>query len=196
MTAMNPKVQLPNIIIACLLLAIASSCVNQDSRLSQIDTSHPSTTRQPDTLARNQAISGVITAIAAYPRIDDEFTGVGGIRSKQYQRLEWLSKYPSEKELLALVSHKNNNVKVYAFWALANRKSPAIKSILEEHLHDSSTISYMAGCIISDKRLNLFLLNKASPTLSNTEKEGYLKKMKAFYGKEQWEAIEKWEKFL
>ena len=99
--------------------------------------------------------------------------GFTGKKSFQWIRYEWLSKNASDKQLLELMNNPNAHMRAYAFLGLKDRPDINLKSIVLEHLNDSSSFSCINGCFGEEKRVNSFCLEECSALFSRKELSQY-----------------------
>lgn len=127
-----------------------------------------------DTTGANRIFSDtpLETEIAMYGRVDGSAIGIGGIKSEQYKRYEKLKLYSDEK-LIELISFKSSVLKAYAFDALTERYSKYALTIFKSHIHDTTTINVMSGCIGSNVPLNEYFYHSVEKMLSKEDKNKY-----------------------
>ena len=99
--------------------------------------------------------------------------GFTGKKSLQWVRYEWLSKNASDKQLLELMNNTNAHMRAYAFLSLKNRPGINLKAIVLEHLNDSSSFSWINGCLGEEKQVNSFCLEECSALFSRKELSQY-----------------------
>ena len=87
-------------------------------------------------------------------RVDGALTGIAGTRSCQYERFEWLKNNMQEEELIALTDHVSPVVRVYAFYALYEKRSLALTEIYRKHIHDDAPFLTVNGNSESTRRVN------------------------------------------
>ena len=61
--------------------------------------------------------------------------------SKIYAQFEHINSLSSDNDLIALTNHSKANIRAYAFWFLAKRKSPKIKEVYKTMLNDTGEIT-------------------------------------------------------
>jgi cell division protein FtsL len=96
-----------------------------------------------DSLKVRKSILALANKISKYKTIDDGAIGYAGEMSQQYKQFKNLLEIATDNELIILTDNKNENVRVYSFWALAKRSYKGITTILEKHLHDSAKIDFL-----------------------------------------------------
>jgi len=131
-------------LLACLLfLTIFVSCTNEP----KIKHSQYLQTLNIDT--SNINVEQLSKQIANYNAVESRYVGFEGRVSAQYQRFEMLCLKASQDDLLKLMKHANSTVRAYSFWALSRKNYPYIKSILDKNIHDTATIKYTTGDMVS-----------------------------------------------
>ena len=118
-------------------------------------------------------IEKIVADIGRYETVDAAIVGFSGTKSAQYKRFEKLLWGATDSQLMKLTDNFNSNVKAYSFWALAIKKYPAIKTILEKHLNDRQTFQYLNGCVGSTKKINEWFLELAKDILTGEEIKKY-----------------------
>ncbi len=102
-------------------------------------------------------IASLIDDMANDGQLDASITGIGGTKSLQYKRYEWMMQYASDKLLVQLTDHTSPAVRVYSYWALSDRRSEMLRDICIKHMTDTAQILYRSGCIGSYERVNDFI---------------------------------------
>jgi|GEM_PF-2436590 hypothetical protein len=89
----------------------------------------------------------IADSIAEYRRHESRDLGEAGYPSKQYERFENLRNTASIEELVELTKHPSGVVRVYAFEGLPKDSSIDRVSIALQHIHDTTTVYTMWGCM-------------------------------------------------
>ena len=103
-------------------------------------------------------------------RWTESFTGK---KSLQWIRYEWLSKNASDKQLMELMNGKNANLRAYAFLSLKDRPNIDLKSIVLDHLKDTSYFTESWGCLGNTKIINEFCFEQCTGHFSKAELKKY-----------------------
>lgn len=96
----------------------------------------------------------LISEMAEENRVHGAITDMAGTRSHQYERFEWLKNNAQEEELIALTDHVSPAVRVYAFYALYEKRSMALSEIYRKHMHDYAPFLTVNGNNESTRRVN------------------------------------------
>ena len=96
----------------------------------------------------------LIAEMAIENRVDGAITGIAGTRSRQYERFEWLKNNAEEEDLISLTDHVSPVVRVYAFYALYEKRSMALTEIYRKHINDYASFLTVNGNNQSSRRVN------------------------------------------
>lgn len=96
----------------------------------------------------------LIAEMAIENRVDGAITGITGTRSRQYERFEWLKNNAREEDLISLTDHVSPVVRVYAFYALYEKRSMALTEIYRKHMNDNDSFLSVNGNTQSTRRVN------------------------------------------
>ncbi len=105
----------------------------------------------------NAKIASLIDDMAKDGQVDASITGIGGTKSLQYKRYEWMMQSASDKLLVQLTDHTSPAVRIYAYWALSDRRSEKLRDICIKHMNDTAQVLYRSGCVGSYERVNDFI---------------------------------------
>ena len=169
MQAMHSIKNISFLLAPLFILCLLSACHPNDSNSLTDGLEIPSDTiSKPASLSRTELISKFDSEMSKYNDIrwTDAFTGKESAQSFRYK---WFSNWATNDELINLVNSKNTNIKVYAFLALKNRKNINLKSIVLDHLHDSSSFTETYGCIGNFKRVNSYFFEESIGWFSKVE---------------------------
>ncbi|HTN45256.1 MAG TPA: hypothetical protein VL098_02845 [Flavipsychrobacter sp.] len=89
----------------------------------------------------------IVKRITLINKFESEYVGFAGSASKQYKNYKRLLETATEKELQALLSHKNAAVRVYVFMALQKKNPTLAKKASKKLLNDKEIIRTLQGCI-------------------------------------------------
>jgi hypothetical protein len=142
------------LILLAFTIILTISCIQTTKKTLNINT---------ESVLTRDTLLPIIANLTKYNRVEDKQIGEGGSLSEVYEEFERLIKIANDSELVNLTYHKNPSVRIYAFWGLAKRNYKGILDILNKHLNDTMTISYMAGCKIGTYRVNEFYLEILRP---------------------------------
>jgi len=81
----------------------------------------------------------------------------------QYDRYIRLNESASEDELVMLTDHNSPAVRGYAFWALAKRNYPDLRSIFMAHLDDKAPVFQKNGCMVGNESVISFMKQVVTP---------------------------------
>ena len=90
--------------------------------------------------------------------------GFGATITKQFERFMVLEKEATDTELIIFTNHKSAIVRVGAFDILMGRNYKDIKTILENHISDTTYFDYQVGCIRMSNRVNQYFLGRLTRT--------------------------------
>jgi len=96
----------------------------------------------------------IIDDIAKDGEVTCAATGYGGEKGDQFKRYEWMISKKSDSTLLQLTDHQSPAVRVYAFFALAERNSPLLSEIAIKHKNDSASFNSRCGCLGMTDQIN------------------------------------------
>lgn len=91
-------------------------------------------------------IRKIAIKIGKFNEIHSEAIGVGGERTKQYDRFEKLVEKATIDELIELTEHPKPAVRGYAFWGLAKKYYDNLEEIFVSHANDEEEVFQMQGC--------------------------------------------------
>jgi len=134
-----------------------------------------------DTGSVRPIIKDIVDQMVAYNRVDDRAISDDGNQSTQYKRYLQLVRQATTRELVQLTNHKSPIIRAYTFWALGKREYKSmIPDIIDKHLNDKESFTYVNGCMKETEQINTFYLqylihNSNYFKLSKKEKEKYNK---------------------
>jgi len=88
---------------------------------------------------------------------------LGFDQDHQYQRFTHLNAIAGTEELVLLTNHESPAVRGYAFWSLAKRNYPELKSIFIAHLDDKAKVLQKNGCMVGDESVISFMKQVVTP---------------------------------
>jgi hypothetical protein len=178
--------------ILITLIQSLQSCEQRENYSLLKNVEIPDTSSLKVSRSLKQTNTDLVDEIASCNRVDSKFTGYSGTTSEQYLRFERLSKYATTDELTKLLNNKSAVVRVYAFWALQDRKNINLKRIILEHIQDTLSFASLQGCMGSHSYVNLhFLAYGKYCCLSEKEFKYYMQVVSKCYPKKEWEFISK-----
>ena len=132
---------MPKLLFILFLFNFTISCKNQKREINPV---LPPVTR---TIT-------IIDFIANDGEVHSGATGYGGGKSDQFKRYEWMKSKLSDSTLHQLTDHQSPAVRVYAFFALAERNSPLLSEIAIKHKNDSASFNSRCGCLGMTDQIN------------------------------------------
>ena len=132
---------MPKLLLIFLLLVLLVSC---NSRKRELDPVFPPV----------RGKISIIDVIAQDGGVDGGVIGYDGGKSEQYKRYEWMKSKLSDSSLHQLTDHQSPAVRVYAFFALVERKYPLLKEIVNNHKNDSAVFMSNSGCTGNPDKVN------------------------------------------
>jgi hypothetical protein len=114
-------------------------------------------------------LNDIVSKIARKNILMGDAVGVAGVKPGQYTRFERLQRLADEDDLRKLTDHKNGVVRSYAYWALVERESTGIFSILLSHLRDTDKIMTQFCCPRYLIAVGDFFINIAREHLSEDQ---------------------------
>lgn len=105
----------------------------------------------------------IVRMLARADGVESQHIGEGGEKSEVYVHFEQLLKVATIDELKSLLKHESTIVNVYAYWALAKRKVPEMKALMEGQLQNNKEVNFQDGCIIGTYRVNELYLSLLTP---------------------------------
>lgn len=124
----------------------------------------------------------LVDQIAQCNRVDGQYTGISGSESMQYKRYKILTTYTDE-QLRELINHNNAVVRIYAFDALAERNSSLVIKAFENKISDTASFDELGGCIVTTKKVNVYLYSYIKNKLTSNQRKLYLDKLSTIYSK-------------
>jgi hypothetical protein len=106
-----------------------------------------------DTLKLSRNINDIVLSIADNGAYESAHIGYGAEPSQQWGRYQELKDSASIEELIILTGHEDNAVRCYAFQALVMKDANASYEILCRHLHDTTYVRTLSGCIGSSSKI-------------------------------------------
>ncbi len=98
--------------------------------------------------------------------IVDKIAEVGSIgfdHDTQYSRFLQLNEIATMEDLVTLTDDDSPAVRGYAFWALAKRNYPDLKTIFLAHLDDRTTVLQRNGCMVGKESVISFMKQVVTP---------------------------------
>lgn len=92
-------------------------------------------------------IKSIVDSIAMENQLNCSKVGMAGRRTAQWSRYEKLLQMATKAELRNLSYHLNSVVRCYSFQALVERKDTMVFAVLSDHLHDTSLVVVVDGCV-------------------------------------------------
>lgn len=115
-----------------------------------------------DTIKISESIKTLVDQIAAYKSVDASAIGVAGSQSVQYKRFLHLVQKATTRELVQLTNHKSPIVRAYAFLGLGRREYKSLVEIIDSHLNDNESFTYLSGCMPTNEHINTFYLENVT----------------------------------
>ena len=116
-----------------------------------------------DSTRVRKSILKVVKKIARYKTVDRGPVGFSAELTKQFERYLYLSTHATNKELVILTNHKNQNVRAYSFEILVGKDFKDIRQILDKHIGDTTIIKIRSGCINTTEHINFYFLKLLTP---------------------------------
>lgn len=88
---------------------------------------------------------------------------LGFDQDAQYQRFLKLNESATDDELILLTDHAVPAVRGYAFWALAKRNYPDLRSIFVAHRDDKASVFQKNGCMVGNESVISFMKQVVTP---------------------------------
>ncbi|MBS1512337.1 MAG: hypothetical protein JST86_15930 [Bacteroidetes bacterium] len=139
----------------------------------------------------NQNISAytIVDDIALDNSFDCAGVGIGGIKTDQYWRYEWLLKHSDNNDLRKLTFHANPVVRAYAFAALNEHHYDSLEDVLDLHIQDTASFRSMCGCIADFSNVNISFLYSMKNQLDKNKWKQYRAKVERTYPPKKWKTI-------
>lgn len=99
------------------------------------------------------------TKLEKVNRVMGSGVGEAGTRPKQYDHFVRLQKKATPAELIELTNHPNGVVRCYAFWALSEMPSVDLMPIIVNHIHDTTSVETLFGCIGGTEKVGDFFFS-------------------------------------
>ena len=145
-----------DILASIFLLAILFSC--KEKKLGRSNS------------FRDLSVSEIVSGMEKENVLMGPAVGIAGEKPAQWSRYEVLQAKASEKELIALTSHKNATVRCYAFKALLSRESSGIMQIIKGHAMDTATVYTLFGCLGGSQEVRDYFITGGKIHGSNNHK--------------------------
>lgn len=105
---------------------------------------------------QSDQVTDIVSAIA-------KSGSLGFDKDQQHARFIKLEKSADTDQLVLLTDHDSPAVRGYAFWALARRSYPDLRSIFIAHLDDKAKVFQKNGCMVGDESVISFMKQVVTP---------------------------------
>ena len=112
-------------------------------------------------------ISKIVSEIAIDNELDYSYVGEAGVTTEQYYRFIDLRDSATYDELMNLICHENNVVRIYAGWSLIDRKSSNELDLFKYFTKNNGEVMSWEGCLGFQTELNHELYQSVRSKQSN-----------------------------
>jgi len=133
------------ILSICLAVCTEPSINKKELELSDSD------------IIQNLTLSRIVSEIKRYNRVDGMVVGISSRVSPLYLLFINFQNVATDKQLVELLKHPNNAVKVYAFWGLKKHRYKKLNEIyLQQLRNDTSRFTFLSACLGTEEKVNEF----------------------------------------
>ncbi len=113
----------------------------------------------------------LINEIVKVEEVHFSAVGVGGVLSEQYKRYLTLRENFSVEELVCLLENKSPVIRLYAAWALADKKYSNLDAVFQKFLSQDKKVNIFMGCVKDKVNISHILYYRYWTSLKLEEKE-------------------------
>lgn len=111
----------------------------------------------------SDSLKPIVESLVSFNSVEDSLIGIAAKPSAVYSKFTKLLGIATDSELVQLTDHRNPSVRVYAFWGLAKRHNPVVKSLIKYHITDQAKFKHTEGCEEMENTVNNFYLDILTP---------------------------------
>jgi hypothetical protein len=131
-------------------------------------------------LPPNASVDQIVDRIRRDGGVTSEFVGFAGTPSPGYAAFKKLKEVASEADLRRLVGDRSPAVRVYAFYALADRRPDQVPfDVLLSRMGDLAPVETMQGCVLDHSVVRDLMLDWIDARLSISQRTALLERLLA-----------------